>query len=303
MNAKIYAKRIFLFLATNLAVLVLLGLVLNLLGIQGYLTATGGLDWKSLVAFAAVFGFGGSLISLAISKKMAKWATGARVIDEPRSNAEMWLVETVRRQANAAGIGTPEVAVFPSPEPNAFATGMSRNSALVAVSEGLLETMDKREVEAVLAHEVSHVANGDMVTLALVQGVVNTFVIVLARAVGWVIDRVVLRNEDDHGPGVGYMMTVMVLDLVFGIFASMIVASYSRRREFRADAGAASLTGKAPMISALRRLAAFHEAPSELPKSVQAFGIRGGQTRGFLRFFMTHPPIEERIAALEQLPR
>ncbi len=301
MNLKVYAKRIGLFVATNLAVLLLLGLILNLLGVRGYLDAAGGIDWRALLVFATVFGFGGSFISLAISKKLAKWSTGARVIDEPRTREEMWLVETVRRQANAVGIAMPEVAIFPSPDPNAFATGMTRNSALVAVSEGLLAHMSPREVEAVLAHEVSHVANGDMVTLALVQGVVNTFVIMLARAIGSVIDRAILRNEDE-GPGMGYMMTVFVLEMVLGLFASMIVASVSRRREFRADAGAAALTGKAPMIDALRRLAAAHE-PAALPQSMTAFGIHGSRPRGFLRYFMTHPPIEARIAALEQLPR
>ncbi|MFN7953294.1 MAG: protease HtpX [bacterium] len=301
MNVKIYAKRISLFLATNLAVLLLLGFVLNLLGVRGYLDAAGGIDWKALLTFAAVFGFGGSFLSLALSRSLAKWSTGAKVIDEPRTQEELWLVETVRRQANAVGIAMPQVAIFPSPDPNAFATGMSRNSALVAVSEGLLHTMSRHEVEAVLAHEVSHVANGDMVTLALVQGVVNTFVILLARAIGSVIDRVVLRNEDDR-PGLGYMATVMVLELVLGVFATLIVASVSRRREFRADAGAAALTGKAPMIDALRRLAASRE-PAELPQSMAAFGIRGGEPRGFLRYFMTHPPIEARIAALEKLAR
>lgn len=286
--------RIALFLATNLAVLALLGIVMNfvlpMFGIQ--LGNTGG-----LLVMAAVFGFGGSFISLALSKWSAKRSTGAQVITQPRNESETWLLTTVRRQAEAARIGMPEVAIFDSPEINAFATGMNKNSALVAVSTGLLRSMSRDEAEAVLAHEVSHVANGDMVTMALLQGVLNTFVIFLARIVGRAIDAWISGNREG-GPSFFYYIIVFVLDMIFGIFASMIAMWFSRRREFRADAGGANLAGRMKMISALERLAQNH-GQSALPNEVRAFGISGGVAHGFKRLFMTHPPLAERIAALK----
>ena len=289
-------KRIFLFVATNVAVLAVLALAANLLGLERILDDRGvSLNLPSLLAFAAVFGMGGSFLSLAISKWMAKRMTGARVIAEAATPQEAWLVETVRAQARAAGIGMPEVAIYESPEPNAFATGARRDSALVAVSSGLLQTMDRREVESVLAHEVSHIANGDMITLALVQGVVNTFVLFLSRVVGHVVDRVVFRTEEGHGPA--FLVTSIVAQLVFGVAASVLVMWFSRQREFRADAGSAQLLGrKQPMVNALARLGGM--APGELPKSVAAMGIAGG----IGQLFSTHPPIEERIAALQNAP-
>ncbi len=288
-------KRIFLFLATNLAIMLVLTTVASLLGANQWLTANG-LNYEALLGFAAIFGFGGAFISLLLSKPMAKWTMGAKVIAQPRNASEQWLVATVQRQARQAGIGMPEVAIFDSPDPNAFATGAMRDSALVAVSTGLLQNMNQDEVEAVLAHEVSHVANGDMVTLTLIQGVVNTFVIFIARVVGFFIDKAVLKNE--RGTGIGYFMTVMILEILLGILASMIVFWFSRQREFRADAGGASLAGKRKMIAALERLKAAHE-PSALPAQMAAFGIRPGASR-FGRLFMSHPPLEERIAALQQ---
>lgn len=288
-------KRIALFLVTNLAVVLVLSVTLRLLGVDTMLDEQGvGIDFNSLLIFSAVFGFAGSLFSLAISKWSAKRMMGVRVIDQPRNADETWLVETVRRQAQAAGIGMPEVGVFEAAEMNAFATGARRNSALVAVSTGLLNGMSQREAEAVLAHEVSHVANGDMVTLALIQGVVNTFVIFLSRIVGYVVDRVVFKTERGHGPG--FWITVMVAQLVLGILASIIVMYFSRRREFRADAGAATLEGREAMISALERLRRNH--PQPLPDRMAAFGISGTIATGMKRLFMTHPPLEERIAAL-----
>jgi heat shock protein HtpX len=288
-------KRIALFLATNLAVVLVLSVTLRLLGVDSMLDEQGvGIDFNSLLIFSAVFGFAGSFISLAISKWSAKRMMGVRVIDQPSNSNETWLVETVRRQAQAAGIGMPEVGVFDTAEMNAFATGARRNSALVAVSTGLLNGMSRREAEAVLAHEVSHVANGDMVTLALIQGVVNTFVIFLSRIVGYVVDRVVFKTERGHGPG--FWITVMVAQLVLGILASIIVMYFSRRREFRADAGAANLEGREAMISALERLRSNHPAP--LPDRMAAFGISGTIAHGMKRLFMTHPPLEERISAL-----
>jgi heat shock protein HtpX len=290
-------KRVFLFLLTNLAVLVVASIVLRLLGVEGYLTQRGvGVDMRSLLIFCAVFGMTGSVISLLLSKPMAMRAVGAQVIKEPRGAAEQWLVETVRRQAQAAGIGMPDVAVYEDPTPNAFATGARKNSALVAVSTGLLQRMKQDEVEAVLGHEVSHVANGDMVTLALIQGVVNTFVMFAARVVGGFVDRAIFRNEDDRGPGIGYFVSVVVLEIVFGILASAIVMWFSRQREFRADAGGARLAGRESMIGALQRLAAASGQP--LPGQLQAFGIQSGQITGWRRLFMSHPPIEERIARL-----
>ncbi len=291
-------KRVALFLATNIAIVLVLSVVLRLLGVDRMLDESGGLNYQGLLILSLVFGFGGSFISLAISKWMAKRATGARVIEQPANSTETWLVGTVQRLAREAGIGMPEVAVYDSPQPNAFATGARRDSALVAVSTGLLKSMRQDEVEAVLAHEVSHVANGDMVTLALVQGVVNTFVIFISRVVGHIIDRVVLKNE--RGYGIGYFVSVLVAQLVLGILASIIVMWVSRQREFRADAGAARLNGRQPMINALRRL--DQDRPTDLPEALRAFGISGGRGRGaFSRLFLSHPPIPERIAALERL--
>ena len=291
-------KRVALFIATNLAIVLVLSIVLRLLGVDRILDESNvGLNYEALLVLSLVIGFGGSFISLAMSKWMAKRATGAQIIEQPTNAAESWLLATVERQAQASGIETPEVAIYDSPDMNAFATGARRNAALVAVSTGLLRSMPKDEVEAVLAHEVSHVANGDMVTLALVQGVVNTFVIFLSRVIGHVIDRVVLRNESGHG--IGYFVSVLVAQLVLGILASTIVMYVSRRREFRADAGSAELNGHEPMINALSRLAGG--APAELPESLEAFGISGGKREGIMRLFMSHPPIPERIAALQRL--
>jgi heat shock protein HtpX len=289
-------KRISLFLITNLAIVLVLSFTARLLGVDRVLTANG-LNLGGLLVFAALFGFGGSFISLALSKWMAKRATGARVIDNPSNPTERWLVETVRRHAQLAGIGMPEVAVYEAPEINAFATGMNRNNALVAVSTGLLQQMTPDEAEAVLGHEVTHVANGDMVTLALIQGVVNTFVIFLARVIGYLVDRVVLKNDRDS-LGIGYWVTSIAAELVLGILASIIVMWFSRRREFRADAGGAQLAGRDRMVSALQRLKALYE-PSTLPQAVEAFGISGKQSGGLARLFMSHPPLEERIAALQ----
>ena len=284
-------KRVMLLVATNGAVMVVLAVVASLLGVDRFLTQNG-LNLPALLAFSAIFGFGGAFISLAMSKWMAKRSTGAQVITEPKTSTEMWLINTVQRQARTAGIGMPEVAVFDAPEPNAFATGMNRNNALVAVSTGLLRNMSQDEVEAVLGHEVAHVANGDMVTLTLVQGVVNTFVMFLSRVVGYVIDRAVFKTERGVGPG--YYISVIVLQIVFGILATTIVCWFSRQREFRADAGGAHLAGRRKMIAALERLKAGH-AESSLPEQVAAFGFIGGAKK----FFMTHPPLEDRIAALK----
>jgi heat shock protein HtpX len=288
-------KRIFLFIATNLAILVVLSITLRLLGVDRVLDAEGsGLNFNALLAFSAVIGFGGSLISLAISKWSAKHMTGAVVIEIPSNSTEGWLIETVRRQAKAAGIGMPEVAIYDSPDINAFATGMNKNNALVAVSTGLLQKMNQDEAEAVLAHEVSHVANGDMVTLALIQGVVNTFVIFLSRVIGHLIDRVVFKTEEGHGPA--YFITSIIAQLVLGILASIIVMWFSRQREFRADAGSAQLSDRKKMIAALQRLQQEYE-PSHLPERIAAFGI-SGQKSQIGRLFMSHPPLEERIEAL-----
>jgi len=289
-------KRITLFLITNLAIVFVLSIVLNLLGV-GPMLDQQGLNLTSLVIFAAVFGFGGSLISLAISKWTAKRLTGARVIAGPANELESWLVETVRRQSQQAGVGMPEVAIYDAPDINAFATGMRRNNALVAVSTGLLRSMDRNEAEAVLAHEISHVANGDMITMALIQGVVNTFVIVASRVVGYLVDRVVFRTERGHGPG--FFITTMLAQLVFGILASIIVFWFSRQREFRADAGAARLAGREKMVAALERLRRDTGQPF-LPDQMAAFGISGTAGGGLRRLFMTHPPLEERIEALKR---
>jgi heat shock protein HtpX len=288
-------KRIFLLVATNLAILVVLSISLRLLGVDRILDEQGvGLDLNALLIFSAVMGFAGSFISLALSKWTAKRMMGVRVIEQPRNDAENWLVQTVRRQAEAAGIGMPEVGVFETPEMNAFATGARRDHALVAVSTGLLGGMSQREAEAVLAHEVSHVANGDMVTLTLIQGVVNTFVIFLSRVIGYTVDRVVFKTERGHGPA--FLITVIIAQVVLGILASMIVLWFSRRREFRADAGGATLAGRESMIGALERLR--QRRPEPLPDQMSAFGISGKMGEGLKRLFMSHPPLEERIAAL-----
>lgn len=288
-------KRIFLFLATNLAVLVLLGIVMSVLqGVFGIRLGNQG----GLLVMAAVFGFGGSIISLLSSKWIAKRSTGAHVIEQPRNEVEQWLMATVRRQAEAAGIGMPEVAIYDAPEINAFATGANRDNALVAVSTGLLRAMHRDEAEAVLGHEISHVANGDMVTMALIQGVLNTFVIVLARVVGAWLDAVLSGNQERReGPGMFYYIAVFVLDMVFGLLASMIAMWFSRHREFRADAGGARLAGRSRMIAALQRLAQTY-GHSTLPGQIQAFGISGAVGHGLRRLMMSHPPLEERIAAL-----
>ncbi|ADV27205.1 peptidase M48 Ste24p [Pseudoxanthomonas suwonensis 11-1] len=283
-------SRIALFLATNLAVLFLASIVMSLLGVSPDQMA-------GLLVLGAMFGFGGSLISLLTSKWMAKRATGAQVITQPRNEAERWLLQTVRRQAEAAGIGMPEVAVYDAPEINAFATGANRNNALVAVSTGLLRNMSADEAEAVLGHEVAHVANGDMVTMALLQGVLNTFVIVLARVVGGIVDTYLSGNREGEGRGMAYFAIVLVLEMVFGLFATMIAMWFSRRREFRADAGGAQLAGRHKMIAALERLSLNH-GQSTLPNQIAAFGISGGIGEGLRRLFLSHPPLAERIAAL-----
>jgi heat shock protein HtpX len=287
-------KRIVLFLATNVAVMLVLSVSASLLGVNRYLSANG-LDLGMLLAFAALMGFGGAFISLLMSKPIAKWSTGARVIGQPANSTEAWLLHTVEAQARAAGIGMPEVAVYAG-APNAFATGATRNSSLVAVSTGLLESMSQEEVEAVLAHEVAHIANGDMVTLTLIQGVVNTFVVFLARVVGYFVDSMLRKNDSEQSsPGIGYMVTVIVCEILFGILASIIVMYFSRQREYRADRGAARILGRPqPMIAALRRLGGLAEG--ELPKNMAAFGISG---KGAMALFSSHPPIEARIAALQ----
>jgi len=288
-------KRITLFLLTNIAVIAVLGTVSSLLGFNRFLTANG-LDLGALLGFAAVMGFGGAFISLLISKPMAKWSTKAQVINDSPDPTHQWIVQTVARFSEKAGIRMPEVAIFQG-EPNAFATGAFKNSALVAVSTGLLQTMNREQVEAVIGHEVAHVANGDMVTLTLIQGVMNTFVVFLSRVVGYFVDKVVLRNQND-GPGIGYYVTTIVLDIVLGVLAAIIVAWFSRQREYRADAGAAQLMGRTqPMIDALARLGRVD--PGELPKSMQALGI-GGRAGAMGALFSTHPPIEDRIRALQQ---
>jgi heat shock protein HtpX len=286
-------KRIILFVATNLAVMLVMSVVLSLLGVNRFLSANG-LNLGTLMVYSLVVGFTGAIVSLLMSKQMAKWSTGARVIDAPSSSTELWLVDTVKRLADRAGIAMPEVALYQG-EANAFATGAFKNSALVAVSTGLLEGMTKDEVEAVLGHEIAHVANGDMVTLTLIQGVLNTFVVFLARVVGFMVDKALSRG-DDRGPGIGYMATVFVCEIVFGVLASLIVAWFSRYREFRADAGSARLLGNPqPMIKALARLGGISSEES-LPQSFKSFGIGGGAAS----LFSSHPPIEERIAALQR---
>jgi heat shock protein HtpX len=287
-------KRIFLFVLTNLAVMVVLGITASLLGVNRYLTANG-LNMGALMGFSLLMGFGGAIISLLISKPMAKFSTGAQVINQPRNADEAWIVDTVRRFADKAGIGMPEVAIYEG-EPNAFATGAFKNSALVAVSTGLLQNMTREEVEAVIGHEVAHVANGDMVTMTLIQGVMNTFVVFLSRVIGYAVDSFLRKGSDNEnsGPGIGYMVTTIVLDILLGFVAAIIVAWFSRQREFRADYGAAQLMGrKQPMVNALARLGGM--VPGELPKTMAAMGIAGGLGK----LFSTHPPIEERIARLQ----
>jgi heat shock protein HtpX len=288
--------RILLFLATNAAVLVLISVVFQVLGIEGILAENGvDLNLQALLLMSAVIGFGGSFISLAMSKFMAKRSMGVQIIERPGNSTEQWLVETVRRQAQQAGIGMPEVGIFQSPDANAFATGMRRNDALVAVSSGLLQSMNADEVEAVLGHEISHVSNGDMITMGLLQGVVNTFVIFLSRVIGHVVDRVVFKTERGYGPA--YFITSIVAQIFLSMLASMIVMWFSRHREFRADSGGASLAGRGKMIGALQALQRAHE-PADLPGEFAAFGISGGLSTGVKKLFMSHPPLEERIAAL-----
>lgn len=288
-------KRIFLFIVTNLAVMLVLGIAANVLGLNRFLTANG-LNLGSLLGFAALMGFGGAIISLLMSKPIAKWSTGAQIINDSRDPTHAWLVETVRRFADKAAIGMPEVAIYDG-APNAFATGAFKNSSLVAVSTGLLQAMTREEVEAVIGHEVAHVANGDMVTMTLIQGVMNTFVVFLSRVIGYVVDRVILRNDRD-GVGIGYMVTTFVMDMVLGVLAAIIVAWFSRQREFRADAGSAQLVGrKQPMINALARLGGLD--PGEMPKALQSMGI-SSRPSGIMALFSTHPPMEERIARLQQ---
>ena len=288
-------KRIALFLVTNLAVMLVLGLAVNLLGLNRFLDANG-LDLTSLLGFSLVLGFGGAFISLLISKPMAKWSMGLHTINDSTDPTHAWIVATVRRFADQAGVKMPEVGLYEG-APNAFATGAFKNSALVAVSTGLVQSMTREEVEAVIGHEVAHVANGDMVTLTLIQGVMNTFVVFLSRVIGYFVDRVVLRNQND-GPGIGYFATTIVLDIFLGVLAAMVVAWFSRQREFRADAGAAQLMGRRqPMINALARLGNLD--PGQMPKSLQAMGI-SARPGGVMALLSSHPPIEERIARLRQ---
>ncbi|MCV2360292.1 protease HtpX [Paucibacter sp. TC2R-5] len=288
-------KRIALFLLTNLGVMLVLGLAVHLLGLNRFLTANG-LNLTSLLGFALVMGFGGAFISLLISKPMAKWTAGVKLINDSGDTTHMWLVTTVERFSAKAGIKMPEVGIYEGP-PNAFATGAFKNSALVAVSTGLLQSMTREEVEAVLGHEIAHVANGDMVTMALIQGVMNTFVVFISRVIGYLVDKFVLRNQND-GPGMGYFITTIVMDIVLGVVAAMIVAWFSRQREFRADAGAAQLMGrKQPMMNALARLGGLD--PGEMPKSMQAMGI-SARPSGLMALFSSHPPMEQRIARLQQ---
>lgn len=293
-------KRIFLFLVTNMAIMLVLSLTLSVFGVGAYMTEAG-INYQSLLIFTAVMGMGGSLISLAISKWTAKRMVGAEVITEPKTLEQKWLLETVRVQAQSAGIGMPEVATYESPDVNAFATGMNKNNALVAVSTGLLSSMSRDEAEAVLAHEVSHIANGDMVTLALIQGVVNTFVMFLSRVIGHTVDKVVFKTERGQGPA--FYITMIVAELLLGILASIIVMWFSRQREFRADLGGAQLAGRRKMIAALEKLKLGQtstQAEAQLPEKIAAFGISGAQKIGIKKLFMTHPPLEERIAALKQ---
>ena len=293
--------RILLFLATNLAIIVLASITFRLLGFESILASNGvDLDLGALLVFCALFGFGGAFLSLALSKRLAKWSTKAQIIERPSNATERWLLDTVASQANRAGIGMPEVAIFPAQEPNAFATGANCNKALVAVSAGLLNGMNRDEIEAVLGHEIGHVANGDMVTLTLIQGVVNTFVMFLARIIGFFVDRVVLRNE--RGLGIGYWITTIVAEIVLAILASAIVMWFSRRREFRADEAGARLAGRGKMIAALERLKRGQEMPNTMPDTMVAFGISSGARRGLRAMFASHPPLDARINALKAAP-
>ena len=293
--------RILIFLATNLAIIVLASITFRLLGFESILADNGvDLDLGALLVFCALFGFGGAFVSLALSKRLAKWSTKAQIIERPSNATERWLLDTVAAQANKAGIGMPEVAIFPAREPNAFATGANRNKALVAVSAGLLHGMKQDEIEAVLGHEIGHVANGDMVTLTLIQGVVNTFVMFLARIIGFAVDRLVLRNE--RGLGIGYWIATIVAEIVLGILASAIVMWFSRRREFRADEAGARLAGRSKMIAALERLKRGQELPNSMPDTMVAFGISSGARRGLRAMFASHPPLDARINALRASP-
>jgi heat shock protein HtpX len=293
-------KRVLLFLGTNLAIIVVASITLSLLGVNSFLDETGtNLNLQALLIFCFVFGMAGSFISLLLSKKIAKWTMKVQIIDKPRNASEEWLFRTIENQSKEAGIGMPEVGIFPAQQANAFATGANRNKALVAVSSGMLNRFDKPEIEAVLGHEIGHVANGDMITLALIQGVVNTFVMFLARIVGFAVDRIILRNEE--GLGLGYFITTIVAEIVLAILASTIVFWFSRKREFRADEAGARLGSRNGMINALQRLKAESQVPNQLPESMQAFGIAGGKRSGIKALFSTHPPLEDRIAALQNM--
>ena len=293
-------KRVLLFLGTNLAIIIVASITLSILGVGSYLDQSGtGLDLQALLIFCFVFGMAGSFISLLLSKKIAKWTMNVHILDSPQNSQQQWLFDTIERQAKDAGIGMPEVGIFEAQQANAFATGANRNNALVAVSHGMMNRFDKDEIEAVLGHEIGHVANGDMITLALIQGVVNTFVMFLARVIGFVVDRVVLRNE--RGLGLGYFLTTIIAEIILAILASMIVFWFSRRREFRADEAGARFGSRRGMINALKRLKAETEVPNQLPESMQAFGITAGKRKGLKALFMTHPPLEDRIAALENM--
>lgn len=292
--------RIGLFLLTNIAVILVASFTLSLLGVPGYLQQNGDINFTSLLIFCAVFGMAGSFVSLALSKFMAKRGAGVKIIEQAQTQEEQWLLDTVAELSQKAGIGMPEVGIFPSPQSNAFATGMNRNNALVAVSQGLLRNMDRRAVRAVIGHEIGHVANGDMITLSLLQGVINTFVMFFARVLGTFIDRAVFKNEND-GHGMGYFLVVMVLEVILGILASTIVMWFSRFREYRADAAGAALTDKQSMIMALESLRREYDVPSQLPETMQAFGIRGGLPKNLGALFASHPPLEMRIKALQTI--
>lgn len=293
-------KRVLLFLATNLAIIVVASITLSILGVGSFLDESGtNLNLQALLIFCFVFGMLGSGISLLLSKKIAKWTTKVQIIENPQGEMQQWLVRTIEEQARDAGIGMPEVGIFPAQQANAFATGANRNKALVAISEGMLQRFDREEIKAVLGHEVGHVANGDMITLALIQGVVNTFVMFLARVVGFVVDRMVLKNE--QGLGIGYFITTIVAEIILAILASTIVFWFSRRREFHADAAGAKLGSRNGMIAALQRLQKESQVPNQLPESMQAFGITSGKKKGLKALFTTHPPLEDRIEALRNM--
>ncbi|WP_263080358.1 protease HtpX [Endozoicomonas sp. Mp262] len=291
-------KRILLFLGTNLAVIALATITLNILGVGSYMSAKG-LDLGSLLVFCAVFGFAGSFVSLFISKWMAKMSTGTQIIEQPRNAQERWLVDTVAELSEKAGIGMPEVGIFPSPESNAFATGWNKNAALVSVSQGLLERFSPSEARAVIGHEIGHVANGDMVTLSLIQGVVNTFVMFFARLIGYAVDSFLRKDEENSGPGIGFYITSFIAEIILGFLASAIVMWFSRQREFRADEAGAQLAGTGNMIAALERLRSEYEAPTVMPATMSAFGIRSGLKEGLAAMFTSHPPLDQRIAALQ----